>query len=284
MGDTVIVASTRTYLYDLRRSEVERLFNGKIFEFDLDRLSRLETSSAIRLFDIYGYWRDLQCANENQKRDFIERRCSSELRTLLLYFLDTQPIKAKLLELFESKVAGSHDEHKLRKILILSQLINIAGFQPSFDILSDILEFDAFRVANSSRNEYREFLTIRYGKIALRSSILSDYILKHILEGDFLIETMIEVLTRLDTLADSETIYRELMKVFVRYSFLEPYLPNRNKRDYLIRFYENVKELRQQKREPLFWLQYAIARLSLHEFREAKLLFDAAYSFSKARG
>ena len=180
--------------------------------------------SAIRLFDIYGYWRDLQCANERQKLDFIERRCSSELRTLLLYFLDTQPIKAKLLELFENGVTAASDEHKLRKILILSQLINIAGFDPSFEILSDILEFDCFRLASNSR-KYREFLTIRDGKIVLRSPILSDYILKHILEGDFLIETMIEVLTRLDTLADSEAIYRELMKVLVRYSFLEPYLP-----------------------------------------------------------
>ncbi len=286
LPDYLIISCTRTTLYDLRGGEARNLLASNLYEFNLDVLSRKEIDSVIQFFNQYGYWRELQCYGDSQKANFMSYKCSSELRTLLLHFLDTQPIKRAISTLFgpEACNARSGSVSNVRRLVTCAQMINLAGYQPTFGILGDILDFDCYRAAVSVDSEYREFLKIRQGKLALQSPILSEYIIKKILDGDFLVETMIEILTQLDILGDSDDIYNDLSKTFVRYGFLESFLPQHNKRDLLIKFYENVKILKHMNREPLFWLQYAIARLSLKEFGEAKQLFDVAYSFSRARG
>lgn len=279
-----VIACARSTTYDLRRAEVSKLFGDDFFDFDLDQLSGFERSSLISFFNTYGYWRDLHRETDSKKNTFVVDECSGELRAVLLHFLDTQPIRQKILQIFRKSESLSDDESRVRRLLIVAQMIVLAGQPPRFEVMSNILEFDAFKAASQAPGEYREFLRVREDYLSLRSPILSDYIVKNILDSDFLIDTMIDVVTRLDVLSSSESSYDELMKTFVRYSFLERYLPPNQKRDFLIKFYENVKALNKFRQEPLFWLQYAIARLSLREFHEAKLLFDAAYSFAKARG
>jgi len=173
---------------------------------------------------------------------------------------------------------------KPRRLITVAQLLNLAGHDPNFDLLSSILEFDAFDTASKTSGDFRDFSRVRNNKLALRSPILSEYIIKNILDSDFLMDTMVGVMDRLDVLCDTDFIYGDLMKTFVRFSFLEGYLPSKDRRGFLIRYYESMKLLSRFRREPLFWLQYAIARLALREFDEAKQLFDVAYSFAKSRG
>jgi hypothetical protein len=284
LPDYAVICCVRTSLYDLLSYEMDKLFGEDLFEFDLDTISPAERSRLTALFDTYGYWRELQKNSDAQKDLFITRECSSELRAVLLHFLDCQPIKGKIKAIFSDDGSVDDGITKIRSLIILAQMINLAGLEPRLDLLDEILEFDAYALAHKARAEHREFLKVKHGSIALRSTILSDYIVKNIIDGAYLIDAMIEVVTRLDEIYHNDPVFDELMKIFVRYSFLEGYLPTRNKRDLLIKFFENVKVLNRFRTEPLFWLQYAIARLSLKEFEEAKLLFDAAYSFSKARG
>ena len=49
----------------------------------------------------------------------------------------------------------------------------------------------------------------------------------------------------------------------------------------ILRYYENIKSLPSCDRNPHFWLQYAIVKLSEHDYEQAKIYFNAAYSFAK---
>jgi hypothetical protein len=51
----------------------------------------------------------------------------------------------------------------------------------------------------------------------------------------------------------------------------------------MIRYYESIKNLGGCKRNPLFWLQYAIACLFFSDLERAETYFDTAYSFARDR-
>jgi hypothetical protein len=281
--EVAIICTARSSVYDLRENEARQLFRDDILEFDLDRLSDTEQKNLVAYFDKYGFWRDLQSVSAEQKAYFISQKCSFELRAVLLHFLDSQPIRSKISQIYKSE-KGISDSDKSRLLVTAAQLLNLAGYDPKFELLSNLLEFDTFAAANRASTEFRDFTRIRNGKLALRSPILSEYIIKNIVDVDFLMDCMVSIMDRLDVLYDTDFIYSELMKTLVRFSFLEGHLPTNDRRGFLIRYYESMKLLVHFQREPLFWLQYAIARLSLREFDEAKQMFDVAYSFAKARG
>jgi hypothetical protein len=283
LPDFAVICCVKSSLYDLFSYELSQVFGEELFEFDLDFLSPVERSKVIQLFNTYGYWRDLHGIVDTRKDSFISVDCSSELRAVLLHFLDSQPIKSKIQAIFVKEESYNSALSRIRRLIIVAQMLNLAGVAPRFELLSEILEFDTYSVVLKAHGDHRDFLRAKHDTLALRSTILSDYIVKNVIDNSIVIETMIDVVARLDEVYNSDVIFDELMKIFVRYSFLEGYLPGNNRRDLLIRYYENAKVLSRFKSEPLFWLQYAIARLALKEFEEAKLLFDAAYAFSKAR-
>src|SRR5699024_10303378 len=49
----------------------------------------------------------------------------------------------------------------------------------------------------------------------------------------------------------------------------------------ILRYYENIKSLPSCDKNPHFWLQYAIVKLSEHDYEQAQIYFNVAYSFAK---
>ena len=49
----------------------------------------------------------------------------------------------------------------------------------------------------------------------------------------------------------------------------------------ILRYYENIKPLSSCNKNPHFWLQYAIVKLSEYDYGQAQIYFDTAYSFAK---
>jgi hypothetical protein len=67
----------------------------------------------------------------------------------------------------------------------------------------------------------------------------------------------------------------------MRFGNAQNFFPEEVSKNFVIRYYEAMKELSQCKRYPLFWLQYAIACLFAHDFDRAGTYFASAYSFAK---
>src|SRR5262249_8501255 len=77
--------------------------------------------------------------------------------------------------------------------------------------------------------------------------------------------------------------YFELLKSLTRFNGLQQILPERDPRKAVIRYYESIKSLANTAKQPLFWLQYAIACTVLEEFDRAEAYFSTAYSLAEAR-
>jgi hypothetical protein len=52
----------------------------------------------------------------------------------------------------------------------------------------------------------------------------------------------------------------------------------------MVKYYENIKEINYCRYNSLFWLQYAMCRISLDQYREAARLFEVAFAYSTKSG
>lgn len=88
----------------------------------------------------------------------------------------------------------------------------------------------------------------------------------------------------LDIIFDNDEIYRDVFKSLSRFRFIETAIAQEKRLVHMVKYYENIKELYHCRSNSLFWLQYAMCRLSLSQYREAHRLFDVAYSYSRQAG
>ncbi|MER8632534.1 hypothetical protein NKH55_22545 [Mesorhizobium opportunistum] len=88
----------------------------------------------------------------------------------------------------------------------------------------------------------------------------------------------------LDVLHDNDQKYQYIYKNFSRFRFVENAISSEKRLIHMVKYFEDIKELRNSRTNSLFWLQYAMCRLSLSQFKEAERLFDVAYAFSKRSG
>lgn len=120
-----------------------------------------------------------------------------------------------------------------------------------------------------------------------RSSVLAKFGLTSFSDSKTLIDRIIKIATKAHECANANQnsalyfgVYREL----VNYGVLQAMLPEKGKRDALIRFYEAMKNLSAAKKHPHFWLQYALARLAQdnpEDLEKAKFYIDSAYSHAR---
>lgn len=116
-----------------------------------------------------------------------------------------------------------------------------------------------------------------------RSSVLAVYGLTSFSDSRTLIDRIIRIATNAHDRRSSQLyfgVYREL----VTFGMLQSLIPEKGKRDAVIRFYEQIKNLSAAQNHPHFWMQYALARLSQdhpEDLEKAKFYLDSAYSHAK---
>ena len=88
----------------------------------------------------------------------------------------------------------------------------------------------------------------------------------------------------LDVIHNNDQQYEYIYKNFSRFRFVESAISSDKRLIHMVKYFEDIKELNHSREHPLFWLQYAMCRISLNQFPEAQRLFDVAYAFSKRSG
>jgi hypothetical protein len=101
-----------------------------------------------------------------------------------------------------------------------------------------------------------------------------------------LIDRLVKITTNAHHRGSIDKIYFGIYVQMVNYGVLQAMLPEKGKRDAVIRFYEGIQNLSSAQNHPHFLLQYAIARLSYDEpddLAVAKQFLDSAIAQAKKR-
>lgn len=147
----------------------------------------------------------------------------------------------------------------------------------------DDLNYDTLNEA-FKRNQYiREFIDFDEDEIIIKSSILAQYVLKKLLNHSDIGDSIINIIRKLHEKQGSTRIKTSLKKLCL-YDNLNKILSKKGFNKSVFKIYENISTLEYYQESPLFWLQFAIARLADEDYRDAKRCFDNAYSYAAKTG
>jgi hypothetical protein len=127
-----------------------------------------------------------------------------------------------------------------------------------------------------------EFIRFRDGVVKTRSSIVSAYLLRKSLKPEKLIFHIERFVRRLASLRRDSAMHH-IFTELQRFPVLESIIESSRKREIIIGYYQALNDLPYCQKNSLFWLHYAMARLSYGEFRRAALYFEQARSLAKGK-
>lgn len=283
------ICSARTVLHEISSNKKDDIFNrDECSEIFIDSLNNIESANLSATFSEYKIWGSRDSWDKDKKIRHITKDCKSEFSNILLDLVTSPDIQKRFEYLFSS----FKTKNETGKVFITAAILAILGYdRPSSNLIAELTNsnhvFTRFFTSNES---VRQMMHLGAGTVTPRSSIIAKFGLSHFSDSIFVIETLIEITKKAHEIGREYNsigeIYFRIYRDLVTFSVLQPMMPEKKRRESLIRFYEAIKNLDAAKNHPHFWLQYAIARLSMEtkdDTRIAKSYLDSAYSHASKR-
>lgn len=280
LPNIVVVVCVRTTLYELGESKYEDYLPSDYLPVDVNRLSDENVDDFVYLLNILGLWGERADISDAEKRSFIKVNCGGSVAKIVLSIFEQSEIGKRIVAASEA-VINAKDESA--SLIILSFLVNRIGHPPRITLLSEILDMDAWAVVKSEKfRKAGEFIRFRDGIVKARSSIVSTYLLRKSLKPEALIFHIEKIVRRLASLR-RDNVMHHIFTELQRFPVLEGLIESGRKRELIIGYFQSLKDISYCQSNSLFWLHYAMARLSYGEFREATLYFEQARALAKGK-
>lgn len=283
--EMVLILTIKNSLHEVYQGDlVEILEPDRTAEFDLNTISGKDVPSLIGLLDGYKLWGDRDALPDSRKRDFVLRECGGQLSGVLLDIVKSPEIQRRYHQLFDAFKSKS----EFADVVVAASVLKMLGFSsPKESLISELLDSNyVYSLGFKLDPLARELLSFSSGAVFTRSSILAKYGLTMFSDARALVDRLIRIASSAHDRGQESELYFGIYRDLVTFSVVQGMLPEKGKRDSLIRLYEGLKNLRSAKNHPHFWLQYAIARLASdrpEDLQAAKLFLDSAYAQAEKR-
>jgi SIR2-like domain len=278
LKNIVVFVCVRTTLYELGQSRYEDYLPENYLPIDANLLGDADVVGFVNLLNTLGLWGDRAGDSEDAKENFLKVACDRRIARLILSVFENSDIGARIVSSAKSIV---NDRSSLGSLVILCFLMNRIGHPPRPNVMSEILDADVWKIAKSEEfNRAGEFIRYRDGAITSRSSIISSYLLRRAATPESLIWNIEKFVRRLAGIK-RDTVLHHIFTELQRFPMLESVIESPRKRELIIGYFQAIKDIPFCQKNGLFWLHYAMARLSYGEFKEATLYFEHARSLAK---
>ncbi|MGQ7960616.1 SIR2 family protein [Pseudomonas sp. SP16.1] len=270
--------TARSHVHEAFRERLEEsLKTTDIAEIDINRLSSAEIQSAISLIDSYGLWAEFSAYSDAEKFKLVLRDCDAQIHQLLLKIYNSPQISEKISEIFKSLTS------EVRRVVIGVFILNAAGFNSDRTLINELLDgAPLIKLSNTDRNTAKLFWDDSTGRIRLKSSVLAEYYLTNLSEASEAVEILIEMFSEAHKKRKLGPEYDSFMRSLMSFSSLQKMLPRSGLRNATVHFYEAIQNQDFTRKNPHYWLQYAIARLSFEDdLAEIGPYFQSSYKFSQ---
>ncbi len=276
-----LALSARNSVNDLMIDNLcEILGTESIREYPLDLLDSGDLDWIVSFLEHYGLWGNKASWPVRRKRDYLIRDCRSQFASVLIDLFESPHIASR----FKSILQGLNDRRDYYEVLLSAMALVVIQETPSTSLLTDIWGQKVLE-SNFKRNAtVSQIFDFQAGVFRMRSALAAQFILKHVADANITIDALIAMAKAFNRARYQSRTHSNLFRDMMRYSTIQNLLPERQKRPATIRYYEGIKNLAGCQQNSQFWLQYAIACLTLDELDRAEKYFDTAYSYARARG
>jgi hypothetical protein len=261
-------------------SKILRDTGTSFVEFGVNMLTDTEVDTFMLIVDNLGWWpKDI--FSEERKKKFLKIDNNSQFSSSLLSIFDAPQIKDRLRGLITPLLRNPDYQSMIFSICLLEEL----GLPRSTTLISEIADNDAIWDAKVTDDpSFRQLFEIRHGKVASKSAILTHTLLTNFFKSFYIVSRLLDLAEKYDRIRDTGEIQYQIFLSLVRFSTVERMLPDEGKVNSLIRYYEDLKiRVPRQISNPMFWLQYGMARISHNQLSEAQAHISAAYRLADRR-
>lgn len=270
--------TSRSAVHEAYRDRLEEaLRKPMVDEFDLNTMSKSEAEGLIRIIDEFGLWSDFSALSDIAKMRLIRTDCSSQIHQALLKIYKSPHISARIEEMFRGISVA------VNRVVTAAFLISASGLQSDKRLIDELLsDAPLTRLSNMDRESVRFLWDDVGGKLRIRSSVLAQFYLTTLANAGSSVRVLIEMFENAHAWRSSAPEYIYFMRTVMSFSALQLMLPATGFREATVKFYEAIQTLHFVSKNPHYWLQYAIARLSFDDdLDEIGIYFASAYAHAK---
>lgn len=277
-----VLASCRTSMSEILVDNLITsygIFYDDIGIINIEIISDDERKKLIQLFDNYNLWGNKSSYSEKEKNDLILKKYRNRLSSIFYLLLDSDVISDKV-----KSVISMSCNKEVRKFLFAQAICDICNFKLTGYEIAYISGIDYSEIEKAlMTKDFREIFMRTSDDIKLRSSIFSQYIIKEKSDYGMLSDILTNMYSHSFNLnsVESEIVRKKLVS---RSNLIEVFGGKRRYTEWKERdkeiydFYSSIQN--EAKKNPFFWLQYAITSLNLGYYVDAKIYFDNAYSYA----
>ncbi|MBC3905940.1 nSTAND3 domain-containing NTPase [Undibacterium umbellatum] len=276
------ILTCRSYVHDAFADRLEkRLYSTNITEIDVNRLGEDDNQKLIRMIDSFGLWSDFSAHSHQQKQNFLTNECNNQLHQVLLRLYAAPQMSERINRLFEDITP------QVRRLVVAAMILNLSGLLVLKETLDDLLNNSPLmHLTNTDKESVKFIWSDVAGQIKLKSSALAEHYLKNLANSGEVVGIIIEMFDSAHEIYESRIYKRPTSEQFMRsimsFSTLQKMIPENGFRPATIRFYEAIQTKTFVRKNPHFWLQYAIARLSFEDsLTEIETYFQSAYKHAE---
>lgn len=285
---TKLILTSRTYEHERVASDLFYARNiisiSDTLEISLDKLSIADLRQVSDYLDLYGIWGNMYAKHNNQKMSFLKETANEEFHGILLGLLKSPQVERRLSAFFSDMKNSNTLLVNVVAILCLS-MSNITA--PTLHMVAALTDSNEIFNRSFRENEVFKQLTSRNNDTVIaKSSALAEFILTTFPNPTLLVETLVTIAKNARAKSDGNRLYFNFYKDLASFRYIQKMLPKKGKRESLILFYQGLREIPEERSNPHFWLQYAIARLSHPDednLDRAKSYLDTALSLANKR-
>jgi hypothetical protein len=287
-SSTKLILTARTIEHD--RSEEELYYSRSLvspkstIEICVNKLSSKDLDKFSALLEMYGLWGEMASMSKKNKIQHLEQKCNSELHGILLGVLNSPQVRDRIKPLFAEMIKSEPMMMAMVSAFALS-IINIGS--PTVHMIAALSDDSSiFSPLFKNNAAAKQFLNSSHGVVVPKSSVMAEFALKNFPDASLLIRTLVEICKNARRKADGNRLYFDIYKDLASFRYAQKMLPEAGRRESLIAFYEGLRSIDEERRNPHFWLQYAIARLTFpdeNNLIHAKQYLDTGLSLAKER-
>lgn len=273
------ILSSRSSVHEAYRERLEEaLRKPAIDEFDLNKLSKAEAEGLIRVIDEFGLWSEFSALSDIDKIRLVRNECAGQIHQVLLKVYRSPHISARIQEMFDGVSVS------VSRIVTAAFLIRASGLSSDKRLIDELLnDAPLTRLSNIDRESVRFLWDDVGGQLLIRSSVLAEFYLTTLADAASSVRVLIEMFENAHAWRRSSQEHLHFMRSVMSFSALRRMLPAAGFREATLKFYEAIQSLSFVAKNPHYWLQYAIARLSFNDdLEEIGIYFESAYALARS--
>lgn len=250
-------------------------------ETSLDVVSSEEAGGFVDIIDNVGMWGDEAGLTRDRKITRITHDGRGHISEILLTIFDAPQMKARVSSLLGPVLANDPRRDTVFAICILEFLaLPLTSSLISRAALND----EIYNAGLRADDGFCSIFVLERGRVRSKSSVFGLTLIRNNFSSSYVVSQLLRIVESVTDDRGEVRDVRELFKSLLRFSVVERLLPERNKKDNLVRYYEQLKRsVKWLASEPHYWVQYAMALLTFSDFSRAQGLLDQAYALAQRR-